>query len=517
MKAKVNCLNIFFDTGGYSHGHHVNDKIADLFPALIFIYDAADGRLSYVNEKFKTYFGFGAGNDPVATPIPAHLIFGNDWDFIHRDISSLRLNDRKSLKWKLKGVDDVDVNMAVLAHESDGTASLILCIAQPTHKNVNKDIATINEIYTETEALLHFGSWAWEPDTDNVEWSAGIFSILGYEFNEVVPSVDLFIQHILPEYRDEMQKLLSDPVRHENGFEIEYEIRTKNDDLKFIQAKGKLVANPSGRVPRVVGILRDITASKNAQREQDRMLRELNRSNKELEEFAYVASHDLQEPLRKIAMFSERLKVRYGDAIEKDGQVFMDRILNSADNMKVLIDNLLEFSRANRSSQNFASIDLNDIIAEVQSDFELKIEETDAQILITSKLPKIEAVYSEMKQLFCNLISNGIKFRKQGVNPVITINAHKATKAEKIHYNLQVNQPYYVIDIKDNGIGFEQEYADAIFQVFQRLHGKSEYPGSGIGLAICKRIIDNHNGSINVISAPLQGATFTIALPQTQF
>lgn len=194
----------------------------------------------------------------------------------------------------------------------------------------------------------------------------------------------------------------------------------------------------------------------------------------------------------------------------------MDRILSSADNMKVLIDNLLEFSKANRSLQNFARVELQDVVDDVLSDLDLKIEETGTQVVITSPLPKIEAIYSEMKQLFSNVMSNAIKFRKQDVQPVITINAHKATKPEKLHYELKQSETYFVVDIKDNGIGFDQEYAEKIFQIFHRLHGKSEYPGSGIGLAICKRIIDNHHGTISAISAALQGATFTIVLPQKQ-
>lgn len=381
---------------------------------------------------------------------------------------------------------------------------------------LTKESTTIREIYAETEELLQFGSWAWEPDADRVEWSAGIFSILGYSLDEVEPSVPLFLEHIVAESRDEVLKLVDDCLRHQTGFEIEFEIRTKNDDLRIVHSRGKCVSRDATGSPRLVGIMRDVTAAKIAEREQERTLRELNRSNKELEEFAYVASHDLQEPLRKIAMFSERLKDRYGKSIEKDGQVFMERILSSAGNMKTLIDNLLEFSKANRSSQNFAAVSMKDVIAQVKSDLELKIEETGAQILVTSQLPSIDAVFSEMNQLFSNLISNAIKFRKQDVQPVITINVHKATRAEKNHYKLRPADVYYVIDIKDNGIGFEQEYAERIFQIFHRLNGKSEYPGSGIGLAICKRIIDNHNGVITAISAPLQGATFTIVLPQKQ-
>jgi PAS domain S-box-containing protein len=381
---------------------------------------------------------------------------------------------------------------------------------------VNKETNSILGIYSETEELLQFGSWTYDPSSLTIEWSSGIFSILGYSYDEVQPSVDLFIDHVLPDYRDQIQNLMEDVSRYANGFEIEFELRSKDQRIKVIHAKGKVVADIAGR-SKIVGIFRDTTDVKNAEREREKTLRELNRSNRELEDFAYVASHDLQEPLRKIAMFSERLKMKYGSAFEKEGQLFMDRILASADNMKVLIDNLLEFSKANRSSQNFAVIDLKRVIDDVLTDLELKIEETGTQVIITSTLPKIEAVYSEMKQLMTNLISNAIKFRKVGLTPVITINVHKATKAEKSMFCLTSPETYFVIDVKDNGIGFEQQHADEIFQVFHRLHGKSEYPGSGIGLAICKRIIDNHNGIIKAKSAPLHGATFTIVLPQKQF
>ena len=404
----------------------------------------------------------------------------------------------------------------MLSKDESGAPEQVLFIGQLRPAMVNKESIAIREIYTETEELLHFGSWAWEPDKEKVEWSAGIYSILGYGVDEVRPSISLFLDHILPKHRQEVGALLEDGIRHRTGFEIEFEVMTTDEKVRIIHARGKCVSRDSGGSPRLVGILRDVTTLRDAEREQERILRELNRSNRELEEFAYVASHDLQEPLRKIAMFSERLKMRYGNAIEKDGQLFMERILSSADNMKVLIDNLLEFSKANRSSQNFARVELQDVMEEVLSDLDLKIEETGTQVVITSSLPKIEGVYSEMKQLFSNVMSNAIKFRKPDVQPVITINAHKATKAEKQHYDMKQAETYFVIDIKDNGIGFDQEYAGKIFQIFHRLHGKSEYPGSGIGLAICKRIIDNHNGAISAISAPLQGATFTIVLPQKQ-
>jgi len=515
MKEKINYVNFFFEAGDQEVRHQLDFQIADYLPALVFVYKAGEKRLSYVNHEFGKRFAVSEFDDPDPFGRPVSLM-GEEWAKAFNAVGSLRADEHIGLHVETGNGEIYDVKARVLSEEADGRPGQVLFVGQLRSTMVNKESIAIKEIYSETEELLHFGSWAWEPDEEKVEWSAGIYSILGYQVNEVTPSINLFVDHILPEHRMDVVRLLEDGVRHQTGFEIEFEIRTRNEQVRIIHSKGKCVSKDAAGSPRLVGILRDVTSIRNAEREQERTLRELNRSNRELEEFAYVASHDLQEPLRKIAMFSERLRVRYGDAIEKDGQLFMDRILSSADNMKVLIDNLLEFSKANRSSQNFATLELQDVIDEVLSDFDLKIEETGTQVLITSPLPKIEGVYSEMKQLFSNLISNAIKFRKQDVQPLITINAHKATKAEKLHYCLNPSETYYVIDLKDNGIGFEQEYADKIFQIFHRLHGKSEYPGSGIGLAICKKIIDNHKGTISAISAALQGATFTIVLPQKQ-
>ena len=507
MKENINSLNLFFSSETCSQSRQFKYDIADFFPALVFIYNTSENRFSYANRKFRDYFGLQ--EEDILEMKPEDIV-GRDWDKLQENFLSVAEGEARQFNWLFRKQELFQMNLHLLNCDE------MLVLAQSMPKILNKEATTILDIYSETEELLQFGSWTWDPQSMRVEWSSGIFAILGYHPDEVEPSARLFLHHISKNQTDEIQQLLDDSARYRNGFEIEFEIRTKNDDLKVVHSKGKPVTDATGQL-KIVGILRDITAVKSAEREKERTLKELNRSNRELEEFAYVASHDLQEPLRKIAMFSERLKVKYSDAFEKDGQVFMERILASADNMKVLIDNLLEFSKANRSSQNFAWIDLKSVIDDVLTELELKIEETAAQVVVTSTLPHMEAVYSEMKQLFTNLISNAIKFRKPGVDAVITLNVHKATNAEKKHFCLRAEETYFVIDVKDNGIGFEQEYADKIFQIFHRLHGKSEYPGSGIGLAICKRIIDNHNGTINAISAPLQGATFTVVLPQKQF
>jgi light-regulated signal transduction histidine kinase (bacteriophytochrome) len=244
-------------------------------------------------------------------------------------------------------------------------------------------------------------------------------------------------------------------------------------------------------------------------------VKELDRSNKELEEFAYIASHDLQEPLRKITSFSERLKEKLPSNLEPDVQLYLNRMLAATENMRTLIDNLLEFSRTSRNREPFSKVDLNTVIADVKADLELKIEESNAQIN-TTQLPVIDAIPMQMRQLFTNLFTNAIKFKKPDQPPKITIDCHVLTEDERESRHLRPNVRYYVISVIDQGIGFEQEYSDKIFQIFQRLHGKAEYPGSGIGLAICKKIAENHLGTIYAEGVQGKGATFNIILPETQ-
>jgi light-regulated signal transduction histidine kinase (bacteriophytochrome) len=244
-------------------------------------------------------------------------------------------------------------------------------------------------------------------------------------------------------------------------------------------------------------------------------VKELDRSNKELEEFAYIASHDLQEPLRKITSFSERLKEKLPPDLAPDVQLYLNRMLAATSSMRTLIDNLLEFSRTSRSTEPFIKVDLNHTVAEVKADLELKIEETNAHIQ-SEKLPVIDAIPMQMKQLFTNLFTNAIKFRKINEPPEVLISCSLLSEEDKEMHHLRHNISYYEIVVTDKGIGFDQDYAQKIFQIFQRLHGKAEYPGSGIGLAICKKIVDNHLGQLFARGDLGKGASFHIILPESQ-
>lgn len=244
-------------------------------------------------------------------------------------------------------------------------------------------------------------------------------------------------------------------------------------------------------------------------------IEELNKSNRELEEFAYVASHDMQEPLRKISTFGHRLKTQFSGDLNEDATMYLSRMLGASENMRNLIDNLLEFSKVSRSKQPYEKVDLNMLLKSSMEDLDMRIDETGTRIHVED-LPVIEAIPSQMRQLLFNLLHNAIKFRKKDTDLEIRIKAKPVTPQEKKTYQLPAQQDYFMISIADNGIGFEQQYAEKIFQLFQRLEGKSEYPGTGIGLSICRKIVVNHKGQIFAESKPGEGTTFYIILPKEQ-
>jgi PAS domain S-box-containing protein len=382
-------------------------------------------------------------------------------------------------------------------------------------KKEEEALAT-RQVLDETEKLLSMGTWTWHPFSGQLEWTNGVFEILEYKRDEVPGDLQSFYKsHIVPEHLEAYENAFNGVQNDPKGFELEYVIRTKSGKEKFVFTKGEAIVEPDGGLKRVVGITRDITVKKNSEKARERIIRELNRSNKELEEFAYVASHDMHEPIRKILTFSERIKTKHSSQLGEEGNMYLSRINVAADNMRTLIDNLLEFSRVSKGNRSFTTCDLNKVMKDVISDLELRIEETSTEIKVKS-LPIVQCVVPEMRQLFNNLIGNALKFQRKDVPPVITISCRKLTHKEKSDHLLPFDQIFYQINIQDNGIGFEPKYGEKIFEIFQRLHGKTEYSGSGIGLAICKKIVDNHEGIIFANGEPGEGSVFSVILPESQ-
>lgn len=254
------------------------------------------------------------------------------------------------------------------------------------------------------------------------------------------------------------------------------------------------------------------------EKESEDKLRELNlqleRSNKELQDFASVASHDLQEPLRKVQTFGDRLKATNGAVLTDEGKDYLERMLNAAGRMRGLIQDLLTFSRVTTKAQPFEKVNLNKVAEEVLSDLEISAEEAGA-IITLDHMPTIEGDPTQLRQLLQNLISNALKFKKKDIHPIIDIRSEIITVRTKTDEGFKKEERCTII-VKDNGIGFDEKYTDRIFNVFQRLHTREEYEGTGVGLAVCRKIAERHGGSITAKSVIGKGSEFIITLPLKQ-
>ncbi|HEY0679236.1 MAG TPA: ATP-binding protein [Chitinophagaceae bacterium] len=401
----------------------------------------------------------------------------------------------------------------------NGTLSL-MGVTQDITDNVllQENVLKERKRMDQYELFLKFGTWQYSAATNQITWSAGMYNLFGYDAvkdKNLAVNEALYQKHIDPSDYEKGLLLKAETIQNRDEYFWQYRITTVNGENKWLETYGHTVRDKNGKFINTFGITRDITRLKLYEHSLEMKIRELNRSNSELEEFAYVASHDMQEPLRKLITFSERLTTKFSDVLQEEGQLYLNRMTAATKNMRLLIDNLLDFSRISRTGDEYEKTDLNEILQKVLNDLEVSIEETKA-VIATEKLPVIEAQAPQMKQLFSNILSNALKFRKTSVPPQINISCQVLSDSEIESSNLEKRMKYFRIDIRDNGIGFEQEYAQRIFQIFQRLHGKAEYPGSGIGLAICKKIVDYHNGMIYAQGQMHEGAVITVILPEKQ-
>jgi PAS domain S-box-containing protein len=259
----------------------------------------------------------------------------------------------------------------------------------------------------------------------------------------------------------------------------------------------------------------DITELKNYQQELQQKVELLEATNQELEQFAYVASHDLQEPLRKIKTYAGLINERFSEPSAAFAKVYLSKVIQSADRMSILIGDLLNMSHLSKENQSFVTTDLNITLHNILVDFELTINEKKA-VISFDELPLIECIPLQMNQLFYNLINNALKFSVPGTSPEIKISHAPATAEELKQYKLNEQLVYHKIAVRDNGIGFDPKYVDKIFIIFQRLNSQVEYSGSGIGLALCRKIVLNHHGAIYAESREGDGASFHCLLPAKQ-
>lgn len=367
----------------------------------------------------------------------------------------------------------------------------------------------------EAETLAHMGSWRWYEKKDLLIWSEGLYTIWGLSDKEVKPSWDSFLANIHDEDRQAVEDFLNRIKTEKTGSDINYRIDLQGA-IKYVLMTAKPRKDSDTQSIDILGTVVDITKQKLYESQLKQFTEELQRSNQDLEQFAYVASHDLQEPLRKIRAFGDRLVSKYKPNLEGAGVDYIHRMQLAAARMQVLIEDLLSFSRVSRTGVFFEDLNLNTLMGEVIDDLEIQVKREHATVQM-SDLPSVLGEVTQIKRLLQNLVNNAIKFHKLNENPIVEISGKVITRREaESELNITLSSPaqkYARLSIKDNGIGFDQKYSEKIFNIFQRLHGRMEYEGTGIGLAICRKIVINHNGYITVTSVENKGSEFIVILP----
>lgn len=352
--------------------------------------------------------------------------------------------------------------------------------------------------------------------------NSAVTDILGYDIQDVSGAGTAFFEERIHPDDVEYYRTQQNSIINLNGDSadlgkeqvVEYKYRIKNNDGKYRWLHTYTTVfdrDDTGEVQNLLSVSNDITDQVHAEQVLYQKNIQLQQSNSSLQEFAYVASHDLKEPLRKITTFGDRLEMKLKDVIEDDAKVYLDKIINAAHRMQVMITDLMSVSTIT-GNKEYEVCDLDDILKDAEEALEHTIETKGAKI-ISDDLPEAKIVVSQFRQLFQNLLGNSLKFSREGVSPEIRITYNTLNTSEVNKLGLSSVNNYIEITFQDNGIGFENEFNNKIFTIFKRLNGKSEYEGSGIGLAICRKVVENHNGIITAEGTPGQGAKFTIVMP----
>lgn len=381
--------------------------------------------------------------------------------------------------------------------------------------NEQFDVEKFGEFFPHMENILHFGTYINDVKNNVVKWSPGLFKILGLDVNEIDSTAENFHRFVHPDDLELVQKSNRESVQLSKTYHIEFTIIDAKGIKKRVFAENYMKFDEDGQLISYNGLLKDITEKYESQQQLESQITQLDKSNHNLQEFVHVASHDLQEPLRKISVFSDRLQEKYGEILDEEGKKYLSRIAAGCSNMQILLEDLLDFSKLSFTGKIFEKVNIEKVINSVLSDLDVKMEESNAEV-VCNNLPLIDGYYSQMRQLFTNLIQNSIKFKKKDSPLRIRIDCSDVFKQDYPALDLLKDKVYIKIEVEDNGIGFDQEFAEKIFMIFQRLHGKVEYQGSGIGLSICKKIVENHEGFIFAEGTLNHGAKFTILLPQNQ-
>jgi PAS domain S-box-containing protein len=411
-----------------------------------------------------------------------------NWESIEIPILT-KGKETRTILWNSANIYDPDSNhlISVIAQGNDITE----------RKKAERQLKEAQEKLILALDNGKIGTWEMDPRSSYLVWDKRMEQMFGFAAGTFDGRYETFENCLVEEDRTEVRDAIWRAVGESKPYETVLRIRNPYGDINYINAKALVIHDSEGKPVRMSGVCFDITdMKKGAERILFKLNEDLHRSNKELEQFAYVASHDLQEPLRMVSSFTQLLAQRYKDKLDQDGKEFIHYAVDGAVRMQRLINDLLNYSRIGTRGQKFNWVNFQDVMQKTLSNLKIRIEEKNASIFYDG-LPSVKGDDIQLIQLMQNLIGNALKFCK--AEPVIQISAIESDN-------------YYQFSVKDNGIGIEPQYFDKIFLIFQRLLPKDRYEGTGIGLAICKRIVERHGGKIWVESTPGEGTTFYFTL-----
>jgi PAS domain S-box-containing protein len=507
-------------------------QLAESIPQLAWMTDP-DGSIFWYNQRWYDYtgktpeemlgWGWRAVHDPAELPrvvakFTAHIASGEPWE----DTFPLRRYDG-AMRWHLSRARPI----------RDDAGRVVRWFGTNTDVTEQRELeqklrAGEERFRTLTEAVPQM-VWTADP-----RGAVTFFNRRWEEYTGVTPGdrPDPWAGLVHADDADPFRAAWGLAVAHQpERFADEFRLRRAADGAyRWMLATAVPLRDPAGALTEWVGSVTDIDDQKRQAENLERVVRErtaalvdeieerrrveekvravaaeLARSNAELEQFAYVASHDLQEPLRKIQAFGDRLKNKFREALPDGGRDYVDRMLTSAGRMRQLIDDLLTFSRVTTQARAHARLTVGALVREVVSDLSVRIEQTGGEVRV-GDLPDVDGDPTQMRQLFQNLIANAVKFHRPGVRPLVEVSGERlpadGDAPPRVRYT-----------VRDNGIGFDPRYADRIFQVFQRLHGREEYEGTGVGLAICRKIVERHGGTITAEGRAGAGAAFVVTVP----
>lgn len=499
-----------------------SQQIADTTPALVYIFDLIEQRNIYINSWVTRILGYSPAEvQAMGSDLMPSITHPDDIDRLIQRFERLVYAEENvvmELEYRLRRTDGswcwLYTHETVFKRSPDGKPSHILGIAQDItdRKRLEQELLAREKLLTtffETASVANIGLSILDTDLRYLKINQylaesnaqPVEAHLGQTVTDMIPEIAPLIETALQQVLQTGQPI--------SNLEVSAELPSQPGMVRYGLVSYFPIAQ-SGNLPFAIGgIVIDITERKQAEQQLQQLTLKLQESNQELEHFAFIASHDLKEPLRTMRNFSTLLQMTAAESLNEQGRDYLNRIDNAAQRMQNLIEALLVLSRVSTNTQSFVPVDLNQAIQQVAVNLENQLQQTGGRIEV-GELPTIQADPDQIGQLFQNLVSNALKFR-QDAPPIVKIYLKKSIDSD-LCYSDKTDR--YCLYVEDNGIGFDPKYGDRIFGIFERLHGRSQYEGTGIGLAICRKIVERHGGTIEARSTPGQGSIFMLTFPK---